>query len=36
MPYDLPLTPYDAHDEAWCNQLVYNEPDMYGDTWPII
>lgn len=33
MPYDLPLTPYTAHDEPWCATATYTEPDWLGRTW---
>lgn len=33
MPYDLPLTPYDAHDLPWCATMEHPEPDWLGHVW---
>lgn len=33
MPYDLPLTPYAAHDTPWCATATHTEPDWLGQTW---
>jgi tyrosyl-DNA phosphodiesterase-1 len=34
MPYDLPLTPYEADEVPWCATLPQAEPDWMGRTWP--
>lgn len=33
MPYDLPLTKYQACDAPWSANRVYLEPDWLGQTW---
>ncbi|KAH8691319.1 putative tyrosyl-DNA phosphodiesterase [Talaromyces proteolyticus] len=35
MPYDLPLTPYNAHDVPWCATTSHLEPDWLGQTWTV-
>ncbi|OGM43158.1 tyrosyl-DNA phosphodiesterase [Aspergillus bombycis] len=35
MPYDLPLTPYTAHDTPWCATAQHSEPDWLGQTWTL-
>ncbi|GAB1191261.1 hypothetical protein APSETT444_000433 [Aspergillus pseudonomiae] len=35
MPYDLPLTPYTAHDMPWCATAQHSEPDWLGQTWTL-
>ncbi|GMG17398.1 unnamed protein product [Aspergillus oryzae] len=35
MPYDLPLTPYAAHDTPWCATAQHLEPDWLGQTWTL-
>jgi tyrosyl-DNA phosphodiesterase-1 len=34
VPYDLPLTKYRKTDEPWRFNLILDEPDMFGRTWP--
>lgn len=34
MPYDLPLTPYSAHEKPWCASEACSEPDWMGRVWP--
>jgi tyrosyl-DNA phosphodiesterase-1 len=33
MPYDLPLSPYDATEVPWCATQTYAEPDWKGCAW---
>jgi tyrosyl-DNA phosphodiesterase-1 len=33
MPYDLPLSPYDANEVPWCATQTYTEPDWKGRAW---
>ncbi|KAE8412654.1 tyrosyl-DNA phosphodiesterase I [Aspergillus pseudocaelatus] len=35
MPYNLPLTPYTAHDTPWCATAQHLEPDWLGQTWTL-
>lgn len=34
MPYDLPLSPYDANEVPWCASSAHEEPDWKGQKWP--
>ena len=33
LPYDLPLTPYEAGDEMWTWDTVHRKPDSHGQSW---
>ena len=33
MPYDLPLSSYDANDKPWCATQQYTDPDWKGRAW---
>ncbi|KAL2834438.1 phospholipase D/nuclease [Aspergillus cavernicola] len=33
MPYNLPLTSYNAQDIPWCATMPHPEPDWLGQTW---
>jgi tyrosyl-DNA phosphodiesterase-1 len=33
MPYDLPLSPYDATEVPWCATQTYTKPDWKGRAW---
>uniref|UniRef100_A0A915BFA2 Tyrosyl-DNA phosphodiesterase n=3 Tax=Parascaris univalens TaxID=6257 RepID=A0A915BFA2_PARUN len=34
LPYDMPLTKFEAGDQPWICDDIYTKPDIHGATWP--